>query len=137
MDPNVAWAQVHDDVTDVGGPWHQTDSPGAAAARLAGLVSGDGRAALDRLAKAAELARYAPPGRAGTSGLAQDTALVRRALRASAPRSVRWRAAALPPSTLQWMGHVTAERVADVLDLTDRVLSAVYRPARRLLRLKF
>jgi transglutaminase-like putative cysteine protease len=136
MDPLVAWAQVHDDVTDVGGPWHDTDSPGAAAARLAGLVPGEGRAALDRLAKAAELARYAPPGRAVTTGLAEDTVLVRRALHASAPRSVRWRATALPPSTLQWMAHVTAERVADVLDLTDRVLSTVYRPARRLLRLR-
>jgi transglutaminase-like putative cysteine protease len=136
LDPVVAWAQVHDDVTDVGGPWHDTDSPRTAAARLTGLLSEDGRAALDRLATAAELMRYAPPGRASSSGLATDTELVRRALRASAPRSVRWRAAVLPPSTLEWMTHVAAERVADVLDLSDRVLAAVFRPARRLFRLR-
>jgi hypothetical protein len=32
--------------------------------------------------------------------------------------------------------HQATERVADVLDLTDRVLAAVFRPARRVLRLR-
>lgn len=136
LDPLVAWAQLRDDVTDVGGPWRATDSPRAAAARLAGLLDEPGRAALDRLATAAELVRYAPAGRADATGLAEDGAEVRRALRVSAPRTVWWQAIAFPPSTLRWLGHVAAERVADVLDLTDRALAFLYRPARRVLRLR-
>jgi transglutaminase-like putative cysteine protease len=136
LDPVVAWAQVRDDVTDVGGPWRAPDSPRTAAARLTGLVRGPAGEALDRLATAAELARYAPPGRASSDGLAEDLVAVRRALLASAPRGVRWRAVVLPPSTMQWLAHVTAERVADTLDVTDRILAAVFRPARRLLRLR-
>jgi transglutaminase-like putative cysteine protease len=135
-DPLVAWAQLHDDVTDVGAPWRAPDSPRAAARRLTALVDQPGRAALDRLAAAAELTRYAPPGRANSEGLAADTVAVRRALRASAPRIVRWRAAVWPPSTLQWLAHLLSELVADVLDGTDRVLSVVFRPARWALRLR-
>ena len=136
LDPLVAWAQVADDVADVGGAWRRTDSPGAAAARLSVLVDATGRAALERLATAAELVRYAPPGRASSAGLAEDTVAVRRSLHASASRGVRWRATVLPPSTVRWLNHVLSERVADVLDLTDRVLSFLYRPARRVLRLR-
>jgi len=135
-DPLIAWAQLRDDVTDVGAPWRATDSPRAAARRLAALVGPEGQVALDRLATAAELARYAPAGRARATGLDTDTVVVRRALRASAPRTVRWRAVVLPASTLQWAAHVLSERVADVLDVTDRVLSTVFRPALRLLRLR-
>jgi transglutaminase-like putative cysteine protease len=136
IDPLVAWEQLHDDVADVGGPWRETDSPGATARRLDGLLDASGRAALARLATAAELVRYAPPGRASSTGLVEDGTAVRRALRASAPRAVRWRALVLPPSTLRWGMHQATERVADVLDLTDRVLAAVFRPARRVLRLR-
>jgi len=136
LDPEVAWAQLHDDATDVGAPWRPTDSPRAAAGRLSGLLDAEGQVSLGRMAAAAELARYAPAGRASTAGLAQDTAIVRRALHASAPRSVRWRATVLPPSTLAWAAHVMSERVADVLDVTDRVLSVLFRPARRILRLR-
>jgi hypothetical protein len=136
MDPLLAWEQVGDDATDVGGPWRSTDSPRTAATRLGELLDGPGQAALDRLATAAELVRYAPPGRASSLGLADDTTAVRRALHASAPRSLRWRATLLAPSTLQWLGHLVAERVADVLDVTDRVLAFLYRPAKRVLRLR-
>jgi len=136
LDPLVAWEQVEDDVTDVGGPWRRTDSPRTAAERLSRLVDPAGRAALDRLATAAELVRYAPPGRASSTGLVEDGVAVRRSLQASAPRVVRWRARVLPPSTVRWLNHVLAERVADVLDLSDRVLSFLFRPARRVLRLR-
>jgi hypothetical protein len=49
---------------------------------------------------------------------------------------VRWRAVAVAPSTVRWVSHEAAESVADVLDLTDRVMAAVFRPARRLLRVR-
>jgi transglutaminase-like putative cysteine protease len=136
LDPLVAWAQLQDDVTDVGAPWRAPDSPRAAVQRLATLLDEDGRSALERLAAAAELTRYAPPGRARSEGLAEDTLTVRRSLRASAPRLVRWRAVIWPPSTLQWLAHLMSEAVADVLDVTDRVLSVVFRPARWALRLR-
>jgi transglutaminase-like putative cysteine protease len=136
LDPLVAWEQVADDVTDVGGPWRRTDSPRTAAGRLDALLDPTGRAALDRLATAAELVRYAPPGRASSTGLVEDGLAVRRSLQTSAPRVVRWRARVLPPSTVRWLNHVVAERIADVLDVTDRVLSFLYRPARRVLRLR-
>jgi hypothetical protein len=136
LDPLVAWVQVADDVTDVGGPWRRTDSPRTAAGRLDALLDPTGRAALDRLATAAELVRYAPPGRATGTGLVEDGVAVRRSLQASATRVVRWRAKVLPPSTVRWLNHVIAERIADVLDVTDRVLSFLYRPARRVLRLR-
>jgi transglutaminase-like putative cysteine protease len=138
MDPLVAWEQLRDDVADVGGPWHEADSPAATARRLSGLVDEPAQAALARLASAAELTRYAPPGRASEllAGLVTDLATVRRALLASAPRSVRWRAVVAAPSTLKWAAHQAAERVADVLDVTDRVVSTVFRPARRLLRIR-
>jgi transglutaminase-like putative cysteine protease len=148
LDPLVAWEQLRDDVCDVGGPWDPTDSPAAAARRLADLLDTPGarvapaREALGRLATAAELTRYAPPGRAAelqagrAADLRADLTAVRRGLQASAPRTVRWRAVVLAPSTLRWAAHRTAERVADVLDLTDRVVSAVFRPARRLLRVR-
>jgi phosphoenolpyruvate-protein kinase (PTS system EI component) len=42
----------------------------------------------------------------------------------------------LAPSTLRWAAHQVAERVADVLDVTDRLLSALFSPARRLLRIR-
>jgi transglutaminase-like putative cysteine protease len=138
LDPLVAWDQLRDDVCDVGGPWDPADSPAAAARRLDGLVDEPGREALGRLATAAELTRYAPPGRAAQlqGGLATDLTAVRRALHASAPRTVRWRAVLLAPSTLRWAAHQVAERVADVLDVTDRLLSALFSPARRLLRIR-
>lgn len=135
-DPLVAWDQVRDDVHDAGGPWRTTESPRTLAARLGGLLDPAGRDALGRVATAAELVRYAQPGRASSEGLAQDVAAVRRSLLAGAPRGVRWRAVALTPSTLHWLSHLVAERVADVLDLSDRVLAFLYRPARRVLRLR-
>jgi hypothetical protein len=136
LDPLVAWEQVRDDVTDVGGPWRTTDSPRAAAARLRRLLDPAGHEAMTRLSTAAELVRYAPPGRASGTGLLEDLTAVRRSLHASAPRGVRWRALLLAPSTLRWMNHALAERVADLLDLSDRLLSLLFRPARRVLRLR-
>ncbi|HUR50941.1 MAG TPA: DUF3488 and transglutaminase-like domain-containing protein [Mycobacteriales bacterium] len=136
LDPHVAWAQLQDDVADVGGPWNAADSPGAAARRLTGLLDEPGRLALGRLATAAELARYAPAGRASSAGLVEDGTAVRRALLRSARRTVRWRAVLLAPSTLRWGSHLVAERVADLLDVSDRLLSALFKPARRLLRVR-
>jgi len=133
-DPESAWAQLQDDVTDTGGDWVPSESPRAVAARLSAGVTGDAVAALGRLAEAVETLRYAPPGRAGRAELRADGREVRHALRAAASRVHRWRSVLAPPSALRWAGHGTSERVADVLDLVDGVVSTLTAPVRRLLR---
>jgi transglutaminase-like putative cysteine protease len=132
--PMLAWDQLRDDITDVGLAWRASESPRAVSARLGGGLSAPARDALARLAGTVELARFAPPGRARVAGLFADVALVRRGLLATAPRVVRLRAVVAPPSTLRWLAHLLSERVADVLDAVDRVLSVVGRPFAKVLR---
>lgn len=135
-DPESAWAQLEDDVTDTGGRWLPAESPRATAQRLAVGLPESVTAALDALAEAVELARYAPPGRATTRDLRPQGQAVRHALRAAAPRTRRWRSVLAPPSALRWGAHVASERVADVLDAVDRVVSALTAPVRRVTRLR-
>lgn len=134
-DPASAWDQLHDDVTDTGGSWDPSESPRAVALRLAGGLDPDGRAALARLALAVELVRYAPPGCSGPDDLRAQGATLRRALQHAAPRTRRWRAVLAPASALRWAGHAGSERVADLLDGLDRLISRVTGPLRRVLRL--
>lgn len=133
-DPDVAWDQLRDDVRDAGRQWLPAESPRAAAARLSPSLPADGAEALRRLAHAVEVARYAPAGRRSPVDLTADGTAVRRALLATAPRATRWRARALPPSTLRWASHALGEGAADLLDAIDRGLSWAGRPLRRVLR---
>jgi transglutaminase-like putative cysteine protease len=131
-----AWAQLQDDATDVGHRWHPADSPRTAAAHLAAERSLPHPAvtALERIALAAERARYAPPGRtAGLDDLSADVATVRRALLAGGPGPVRLRATVLPRSTLRWLSTGVGRWVAAVLDRIDEAVAAVTRPVRRAL----
>jgi hypothetical protein len=131
--PLTAWDQLQDDASDVGHHWNPADSPRAATSRLlAGRrLPMPAVQALDRIAVAAERARYAPAGRQAPGDLASDVAVVRAALQGHASARVRLRAKYLPPSTLAWVAHSLGERVADVLDKVDDTISAVTRPVRR------
>lgn len=130
-----AWAQLEDDVTDTGGDWQPAESPRAVVRRVGAGLPAEAHAGLVRLADAVELLRYAPPGRASHHDLRAEGLAVRRALRSRASRVRRWRAVLAPPSALRWATHAVSERVADVLDVVDRVVSVVSAPLRRVLRL--
>jgi hypothetical protein len=129
----TAWSQLTDDATDVGHHWHASDSPRAAAVRLARWrdLPSPARDALDRIAGAAERARYAPPGRDAGTDLRPDVEAVRAALQAGSALRVRLRAKLFPSSTLQWVSHGIGERSADLLDHLDDAISAATRPLRR------
>jgi hypothetical protein len=85
------------------------------------------RAALNRLALAAERTRYARDGAVDATGLHDDAAVVRAALRSAASRPVRWRSWLLPRSTLRWASSRLGTFVADALDGFDRAWSALPR----------
>ncbi len=131
--PLTAWAQLRDDANDVGHDWHPADSPRTAAARLADWrrLPAAALVALEQVAVAAERARYAPPGRQASEDLSAAVATVRSALQETAPARDRLRAKYLPASTLVWVTHGIGERIADLLDKVDEVISAVTRPIRR------
>ena len=132
--PLTAWEQLRDDAADVGWVWQDSDSPRAAAARLADGLAPDALPSLQRVAAAAERARYAPPERQRREDLARDSALVRAALQAQASRSVRLRALLFPPSTLRWLASSLGERFGRIMDAVDDTISLLTRPVRRATR---
>jgi transglutaminase-like putative cysteine protease len=127
--PLTAWRQVDDDAVDVGHAWRPADSPRAAAAHLASAraLPEPAAAALDRVAGAAERARYARPGAASAAArdLREDVRTVRSALLAGATRSQRWAARLAPPSTLRWASSGLGGVTADALDRFDSAVSTV------------
>lgn len=96
---HAAWREVRDTCVDLGLPWDLSESPRATAARLE--MRDAAHWALWRLALAEESARYAPEPVEGGQ-LRQDLGTVRAALMASAGRSTRLRASALPRSLAPW-----------------------------------
>ncbi len=131
--PLTAWSQLQDDATDVGHRWHASDSPRAAAVRLAESrrLPAAAAAALGRIAVATERARYAPPGRDAGGDLRADVTTVRTALREGSTTPVRLRAALFPSSTLRWASQGVGDRLTDLLDRLDNAISAATRPLRR------
>jgi hypothetical protein len=131
-DALAGWEQVRDDASDIGHAWRPADSPRAAAAALAQRhgLDADARAALSRIALAAERTRYARDGQADTDGLYDDATAVRAALHAGAGRAARVRAWLLPPSTLRWTASALGTFVADVLDGFDNAWSSLRRLGR-------
>lgn len=103
-DPLVAWEQLREDAADVGYEWNPADSPRAAVARLRAQrrLPPPAAEALDRIAVAAERARFAPTPPGPQRSLERDVATVRTALQAGTRASVRLRARLCPPSTLRW-----------------------------------
>ena len=128
--PLTAWAQVRDDAVDVGHRWRPADSPRAAAAHLLAErpLPHTPAEALERLAIAAERARYARTDAADAADaeeLREDVSLVRAGLQADVDRRQRWIARVAPPSTLRWASEGLGNATADALDRFDTAVSAV------------
>ena len=98
---HAAWRELWDNLADFGLAGRVSDSPRGLAARVAATLHLDpvARAALDRIVKAEERARYATAP-LGPGTLRADTATARRALSREADWPARWRARLLPASTL-------------------------------------
>jgi transglutaminase-like putative cysteine protease len=96
---DAAWAELRDDVLDLGYPWDASETPRQTRDRLAdaAVMDARSRAALHRLVAAVELARYsATPSVAGD--LVADLRHVRTALARPVSRLTRTRARLLPRS---------------------------------------
>jgi hypothetical protein len=87
--------------------------------------------ALARVATATERARYAPPESQRREDQAADAAVLRSALQAQAPRTVRLRALLFPPSTLRWAAGSLGSRLSRIMDAVDDTIAAITRPVRR------
>jgi transglutaminase-like putative cysteine protease len=98
---HAAWRELRDNLADFGLASRVSESPRGLAGRIATTLHLDpaARAALDRIVKAEERARYATAP-LGPATLRADTATVRRALSREADWPARWRARLLPASTL-------------------------------------
>lgn len=130
---HAAWEETRDTVLDLGLSWRPSDTPRAAARRLAETANldADAAAALDRLATAEELARYArSPGPAET--LRADARSVRTALFATVDRSARLRALLVPPSSVSML----KDTAAHALDMFARLDHAGARARDRLMSLR-
>jgi transglutaminase-like putative cysteine protease len=116
---DAAWAEARDTSVDYGCGWPDQETPRQFAQRVgrhAGL-GGAAQASLDRVARAAERARYARD--VGVVGdLRADVMTIRAGLRAGSGRRTRARARLLPRSTAA-LRHAAGERIADVLDWVD------------------
>jgi hypothetical protein len=98
---HAAWEEMRADAIDHGLPWRSSDSPRAAARRLAELLelAEPAAAALHRIAEAEERARYAPvPAPAGT--LRADVRTMREVIAESVDRRARLRARLVPPTAV-------------------------------------
>jgi transglutaminase-like putative cysteine protease len=98
---HAAWAEMRADAIDHGLPWRASDSPRAAAHRLAELLelADPASAALHRIALAEERARYASvPASAGT--LRADVQIMRNVIAESVDRRARLRARLVPPTAM-------------------------------------
>ncbi len=136
-DALTAWRVLNDDAVDLGHRWRAADSPRVAAAHLASAfrLGEPAREALQRLAVAAERARYARPqaARAGAvepGSSRRDVATVRSAMRGARSGRTRWRARFLPPSTLRWATSSLGTAIADALDRLDRAMTGAGRRLR-------
>jgi transglutaminase-like putative cysteine protease len=129
---HAAWAEMRADAIDHGLPWRSSDSPRSAAHHLAGLLeltdplTDPASAALHRIARAEERARYAPvPGPADT--LRADVQIMRNVFAESVDRQARLRARFVPPtamSTLRGAGN----RSLDAFDkLAGRISALIHR----------
>ncbi|WP_285731119.1 transglutaminaseTgpA domain-containing protein [Nocardiopsis sp. ATB16-24] len=120
---HIAWRELRDTFLDLGGTWTSTESPRAAAERMArggpvpersgsrstGPMSGSARrpvsretvAALGRLALAEEAARYAPAP-LPSEGLREDLRTARAGLVSVVGTGARARAVLLPRSLAPW-----------------------------------
>jgi hypothetical protein len=131
---HAAWREMRADALDHGLDWRASDTPRAAACRLGELLELDSPAtqALGRIARAEEMARYAP-SRPTTpaESLREDVRTVREAISAAVGRRARLRARLLPPSTMTSLGSATRAASAHMSAAAARLEALTTRLTRR------
>ncbi|WP_258938985.1 transglutaminase TgpA family protein [Actinomadura luteofluorescens] len=131
---HAAWQEMREDTLDYGLEWRASDSPRATARRLGELLELDAPSlqALNRIARAEELARYSRTHPAEPAEqLRADVRTVREAFAASVGRRTRWRARLLPPSTMAQTRTALRTATNRALDVTARVNDLPSRLRRR------
>ena len=108
---HAAWADLGDDVNDLGLEWRgEVDSPRRAAAAIVATrrlhYDPQAQQALQRLASAEETARYSRRPGTGAGDLRADATAIRRALLTSMPWVTRWRAKLVPRSSGRAVGSL-------------------------------
>jgi transglutaminase-like putative cysteine protease len=98
---HTAWRELRDDLVDYRAGYLPSESPRALAARVGEALElpEPALASLRRITMAEERARYAARPDLGV-GLRQDSAVLRHAIAAAAPRRTRWLARLLPSSVI-------------------------------------
>ncbi|PKK13626.1 DUF3488 and transglutaminase-like domain-containing protein [Thermomonospora sp. CIF 1] len=125
---HAAWRELRAEAIDHGLAWRSGESPRATARRLSRTLEpgSPAVAALERLARAEERARYARvPAPADTLG--EDIRIVREAFGAAVDRRTRWRARLAPPSTMEGLREGAARFAADLGRFDARRLGVVLR----------
>ncbi|HZI96188.1 MAG TPA: DUF3488 and transglutaminase-like domain-containing protein [Actinomycetales bacterium] len=118
----AAWLNLTERLADLGRPWPASVTPRQAEARTAEMLDDEGKAALHRLARAVERARYAlTPG--SSDELRRDVARVLRDVEHGVPTKQRIAATLLPRSGAEHLrsGMVDAGLA---LDRAERVAAA-------------
>jgi transglutaminase-like putative cysteine protease len=118
----AAWTTLAERVRDLGRPLPPAATPRQAEAQLADGLSERGRAALHRVTRAVERARYAPHP-AAAEHLRSDVAAVVHAVAVTRPRVDRWRARLVPVSGLEHLRSAVVE-AGLALDAAERRLVA-------------
>ena len=115
---HAAWRELRDDLVDYRAGYLPSESPRALAARVGAALelTGPAMGSLRRITMAEERARYASRPESG-AGLREDSAVVRRAIAAAAPRRTRWLARLVPSSVLT----PAMIRVAQAVDFSGRL----------------
>jgi transglutaminase-like putative cysteine protease len=118
----AAWLELRDDLMDYGTGYFPSESPRALADRVTKelklAAADDATAGLRRVTMAAERARYSAQPASGVT-LREDSATIRRAVVAAAPRRARWRARLFPSSVVS-PAALTVSQVTDVFGRLNR-----------------
>ncbi|MGH8774588.1 MAG: transglutaminaseTgpA domain-containing protein [Jiangellaceae bacterium] len=116
----AAWSDLRDAVRDAGLPWDPAATPRGTGRRLVrtGAFDADSQDLLTHLVTTTEHARYAARPE-DTSGLRDDSAILRRTLLRTVSRARR-AGAVLWPAATHDLVTASANRVADGLDWTDQ-----------------
>ncbi|MDN3358313.1 DUF3488 and transglutaminase-like domain-containing protein [Actinomadura sp. DC4] len=116
---HAAWDDLRADAADHGLEWPSSETPRATARRLSAALelSPKEAAALTRLSRAEERARYAPEVEASPTAR-EDVRLLRAAFGTRARRRTRWRARLFPPSAVAALRRA-GTRMMDVFEWLD------------------
>jgi transglutaminase-like putative cysteine protease len=116
---HAAWDELRADAIDHRLEWPASETPRSTARRLTEALALDetATAALTRLSRAEERARYAPSAEATTT-LRNDAQVLHSAFSARAGRWVRWRARLFPPSATATLRRAGG-RALDVFEWLD------------------